>query len=225
MAGTSDVPRSLSKTGFAALRPGEAPTPGALWAAVGKTRGLVEALLPGIGFLTVYSVTGNLVWSVAAPAALAVAFIIARAFTKSPLLSAFAGLAGILASAGVAIWSGRAEDNFLLGFGVNAVSIVVLVVSLVLRRPLIGVITGLLLNDDSWYEKKGVVRVAVWATWLWITVFTLRLSIQVPLYLSQAVSALALTKLAMGLPLYAAALWFTWLLMRSVYSQAPAKPA
>ena len=225
MSGSSGATSPLSMGGFAALRPGETPTPGALWAAVGKTRGLVEALLPGIGFLTVYSLTGNLLWSVAAPAALAVSFIIARALTKSPLLSALAGLAGILASAGVAMWSGRAEDNFLLGFGVNALSILVLLVSLLVRRPLIGVLTGLLLNDDSWVQKKGVMRVAVWSTWLWITVFALRLLVQVPLYLSEAVSALALTKLAMGLPLYAAALWFTWLLMRSVYSQAPAAPA
>lgn len=225
MAGSSDMAKSLSGSGFAALRPGETPTPQALWAAVGKTRGLIEALLPGIGFLTVYTLTGNLLWSVAAPSALALSFIVARAVTKSPLLSALAGLAGILASAGVAMWSGRAEDNFLLGFGVNALSIAVLLGSLVVKKPLIGVITGLLVNDETWDEKKGVMRVAVWATWLWISVFSLRLSVQVPLYLSQSVSALALTKLAMGVPLYAAALWFTWLLMRSVYSPAPEKQA
>lgn len=225
MADSIDPKRPLEQSGFAALRPGETPNSKALWAAVGRTRGLVEALVPGLGFLIVYTLTGNLMWSVAAPTLLALSFIGARAITKSPLLSAVAGLIGIATSAGVALWSGRAEDNFLLGFLVNALSMTVLLGSLAFRRPLVGVIAALLVNDERWYEKKGVMRVSVWATWLWITVFGLRLSVQVPLYLSGAVSALALTKLGMGLPLYAAALWFTWLLMRAVYGPSTQKQA
>lgn len=208
---------SLNRSGFAALTPGETPSAEALWRAVGRTRGLVEALLPGIGFLTVYTLSENLVWAVSAPAALAVLFILARVITRSPVMSALAGLIGIAASAGMALWSGRAEDNFLLGFGTNALFIVVLLVSLLVRRPLIGFLAGLIVGDDRWHTQKGVMRVSVWATWLWIAVFGARLGIQVPLYVAGEVSALAITKLVMGVPLYAAALWFTWLLMRAVY--------
>jgi hypothetical protein len=38
------------------------------------------------------------------------------------------------------------------------------------------------------------------------------------------VSTLAITKLMMGIPLYAAVLWLTWLLMRAVYRGRDAKP-
>lgn len=217
MAPSSPMGDPANRAGFAALTPGETPSAEALWQAVGKTRGLIEALAPGVGFLTVYTLTGNLLWSVSAPAGLAVVFILARVLSKTPVMSAIAGLIGIAASAGVALWSGRAEDNFLLGFGVNALFVVVLLISLLLRRPLIGFIAAMMVGDDAWYRQKGVVRVAVWATWLWIVVFSARLGVQVPLYVAGEVAALALTKLVMGLPLYAAALWFTWLLMRAVY--------
>jgi hypothetical protein len=50
--------------------------------------------------------------------------------------------------------------------------------------------------------------------------FVLRLGIQVPLYLAEQAAALAATKLLMGLPLYAAVLWVTWLMVRAVYTRA-----
>jgi hypothetical protein len=215
---------AVSKSGFAALKPGEEPTSQALWAALGKTRGVIEALLPGIGFLVVYTLTQNLVWSVSAPAALAAVFILARLVMKSPVMSAIAGMIGILASAGVALWSGRAEDNFVLGFVVNAIWIAALLISLAVRKPLIGVVSGLLTGDTQWQQDATTRRVATAATWLWVGMFSARLLVQVPLYLAGAVSTLAITKLMMGIPLYAAVLWLTWLLMRAVYRGRDAKP-
>jgi len=208
---------AVAKSPYAALKPGEEPTPAALWAALGRTRGVVEALLPGIGFLVVYTLTHNLVWSVSAPATLAALFILVRLVMKSPVMSAIAGMIGIVASAGVALWSGRAEDNFVLGFVVNSVWILGLLISLVIRKPLIGVVSAVLVGDSHWQQDPTTRRVATAATWLWIGMFSSRLLVQVPLYLAGAVSSLALAKLMMGIPLYAAVLWLTWLLMRAVY--------
>lgn len=216
-AGDQRARDALKRSAWAAIDPGETPTPQALWQALGKGRGLVEALLPGLAFLVVYTLTGDVVWSVSAPAVLALLFIGVRAITRSPLMSAVAGLVGILASATVALLSGRAEDNFLLGFIANALWLAGLLVSLALRRPLIGVVYGLLTSDPGWHGRVGVRRVAAVATWMWVGVFSARLAAQVPLYLAGEVATLAVTKLLMGVPLYAAALWITWLLMRAVY--------
>jgi hypothetical protein len=117
----------------------------------------------------------------------------------------------------VALWSGRAEDNFLLGFVVNALWVLGLLISLAVRRPLVGVFAAVLVGDESWRSDPATRRVATSATWLWVGVFSARLAVQLPLYFAGHVSALALAKLMMGIPLYAAALWFTWLLMRAVY--------
>jgi hypothetical protein len=114
--------------------------------------------LPGIGFLVVYTLTQDLVWSVSAPLAVAVGFIFARLLQKSPLMPALAGLVGIAASAGVALWSGRPEDNFLLGFLVNGLWVVGLLVSLAVRRPLVGVFAAVLVGDEQ--QKVGPLRPA-----------------------------------------------------------------
>jgi hypothetical protein len=212
---------ALGQGGFGAITPGETPTAKALWRAVGKTRGLVESVTPGLGFLITYTVTGELLLSVAAPAALAVVFIVARWLGKSPMMPAVAGLVGIGASAGVALWSGRAEDNFLLGFVVNGLWVLALLVSLVASRPLVGYLAGVLAGDPEWRSHPGTRRIALVATWLWVGLFSLRLVVQVPLYLAGSVGALAATKLIMGPPLYAAWLWVTWLLYRAVYSPKP----
>ncbi|MFM1953513.1 MAG: hypothetical protein RL187_722, partial [Actinomycetota bacterium] len=42
---------SRLKNGLGGLNPGETPTAQSLWVAVGKTRGLIESLAPGVGFL------------------------------------------------------------------------------------------------------------------------------------------------------------------------------
>ena len=203
--------------GLGALTPGETPTVEALWSAVGKTRGLIESVGPGLGFLITYTLTGDVVPSVAAPVALAILFIVVRLFQRTALLPAFAGLVGIAASAGIALWSGRAEDNFVLGFGANALWLALLLGSLALRRPLLGYLAGSLAGDPTWRDQAGTRHVAYVTTWLWAALFALRLAIQVPMYLSASITALAATKLIMGLPLYAAWLWVTWLLYRAVY--------
>jgi len=207
-------------SGLGALAPGETPTVEALWSAVGKTRGLIESVGPGLGFLITYTLTGDVLPSVSAPVALSVLFIVVRVFQRTALLPALAGLGGIAASAGIALWSGRAEDNFLLGFGANAVWLALLLGSLVVRHPLLGYLAGSLAGDRNWRDQAGTRHVAYVTTWLWAALFALRLAIQVPMYLSASITALAATKLIMGLPLYAAWLWVTWLLYRAVYGSA-----
>jgi len=203
--------------GLSALTPGETPTVEALWSAVGKTRGLIESVGPGLGFLITYTLTGDVVPSVVAPVALSILFIVVRLFQRTALLPALAGLVGIAASAGIALWSGRAEDNFVLGFGANALWLALLLGSLALRRPLLGYLAGSLAGDPTWSDQAGTRHVAYVTTWLWAGLFALRLAIQVPMYLSASITALAATKLIMGLPFYAAWLWVTWLLYRAVY--------
>jgi len=210
---------AAARSGFARVAPGERPTAHALWGAVGGVRGLVESLLPGFLFLVVFTITSEVAPSVLIPLVVAVVFVLVRAVMRSPIMPAVIGLIGIALSAGLALWSGRAEENFLLGFIINAAWLVALLVSLAVRRPLIGVITALLTGDHEWRSDPAKRTVLTVTTWLWVALFTLRLSVQVPLYLTEQAAALAATKLVMGLPLYAAVLWVTWLMIRAVYAR------
>lgn len=53
---------------------------------------------------------------------------------------------------------------------------------------------------------------------MWIGMFALRLTVQLPLYLSDQVAALGVAKLALGTPLYALVIWFTWLSARDTFA-------
>jgi hypothetical protein len=215
---------AMRKTGFGQVAPGEVPTAGSLLKAVGGVRGLVESILPGLGFLVIYTFTHNLVLSVLAPVVLAVIFVIVRLATKTPLTQAFAGIVGIVVSAVLALLTGKAEANFIPGIVINAVGLSVLLVSILVRWPLIGVIFGFLTNDGfAWRAAKAKRRVLYLATWLWAGLFGLRLIVEVPLYLAKNAEMLGATKLILGVPLYAGMLWVTWLLVRAVYGRSAAE--
>jgi hypothetical protein len=210
--------------------PGETPTAGALLAAMGGARGLVESILPGLGFLVVFTITKDLLPSVLAPLAVSLVFIVLRLVMRQPVTTAIAGALGVGISAGLALITNDANNNFVPGFFINGGVVLVMVVSLLARRPFVGLIVSLLLNDDDWRKNPAKVRVATIATILWTALSALRLAVQLPLYLAGvagtagATEALAATKLVMGVPLYAALLWVTWLLVRTAWraKEAPA---
>ena len=209
---------AVRNAGIGQVAPGEVPTGKSLLTAVGGVRGLIEAILPGLGFLVVYAITREVLPSVIAPVALALFFVAVRLATKTPATQALAGVVGIALSAGLALFTGRAEDNFALGLIINVISVAVLLVSLLVRWPLIGLVAGVLTNElTQWRLNKAKRRVLTLATWMWVGVFSLRLAIQAPLYFSGHTELLAAMKLLMGVPLYAAMLWVTWLLVTAVY--------
>jgi hypothetical protein len=209
---------AAKRAGIGQVTPGETPTAASLLRAIGGVRGLVESLLPGLAFLVIYTVTKDLTPSVVAPVVVAVAFIVVRAVTRSPVMPAVTGLLGVAVSAALALFTGRAEDNFLPGLIINAVSLVVLLASIIARWPLIGVIVGLLTGDATgWRGDRAKFRVVLVATWCWVGLFALRLGVEGPLYLAGQATALGSVKLILGVPLYAAMLWVTWLLVRTAF--------
>lgn len=211
--------QSVERSAFATVTPGSTPTAHDIWSAVGGVRGVVESVAPGVVFLVVFSLTGNLVWSVSAPALIALGFTVLRLVQRQAVQSALAGVLGIVASAAVAILSGSAANYFSLGLWVNLGGFLAMLMSIVLKRPIIGIVSSILVSDPTWREDRAVVTMATIATWLWVGLFAARLAVQTPLYLLEAVAQLAMARLVMGVPLYALALWMSWLLMRSVYRE------
>lgn len=212
---------AAKRSGIGKVTPGETPTGSALLAAMGGIRGLIESIAPGFAFLIVYTITGELLPSVLIPIGLSVVFVLARVIARSPYASALAGVLGIALSAGLALLTGRAQDNFVFGFIINGVFLVALLISLAARWPLIGVIASLITSEGSgWRADNAKVRVAVIATLLWCGLFALRLGVELPLYFAENTQALAALKLILGVPLYAAMLWVTWLLVRTAWRKS-----
>ena len=220
--GTPTFSESISaaarKSGLGQLDPDAPPTAGALLGALGGVRGLIESVLPGFAFLLLYTITGDLFVSVIVPVVIAVGFVVVRAVTRSPIAPALAGAFGIALTSILSLVTNRAENNFLPGIVINVVMLVVLIASILIRWPLVGVLIATLVGDTTeWRADRLKRRALTLATWIWVIPSAIRVAVQVPLYLAERADILAATKLLTGIPLYLAALWVTWLLVRAVY--------
>lgn len=224
---------AAERSGLGALARDEKLSARDLVGAIGGVRGILEALLPGLVFLVTYSsltsfahldTQAALVPALVASVGLAMVFTVLRLVTKGQPTQAIAGLVGVLASAGLSLWTGRAEDNYVIGFWTNAAYALGLTISLLVRWPLLGLIVGFLMNDGlAWRSDRRKYRAAQFLTLVWIGMFVARLAVQLPFYFAANVEALGATRLLMGVPLYALLLVFTWLVVRAVYpSEKPA---
>ena len=208
------------KSGLGQLNPDEPPTAAALLGALGGVRGLIESVLPGFAFLLLYTFTRDLFLSVLVPVIIAVGFVVARGVMRSPMAPALAGACGIALTSILSLATNRAENNFLPGIIINSTMLVVLIVSILVRWPLVGVLIGMLVGDGTdWRADRLKRRALTLATWIWVIPSAIRVAVQVPLYLIERADLLAATKLLTGIPLYLAALWVTWLLVRAVYNK------
>jgi len=184
--------------------------------AVGGPLGMAETSLPAAAFVIAYTASGSDTNTAAIVAvSLALVLSLARIIKRESPMYAISGLIGVGFAAFVATRSGRAEDFFLPGLLANAVYAAAFLISLAVRRPLVGIIvTKLDGEDDAWRRDPLRVRAFVRATWVWAGLFLMRLIVQLPLYLAGNVVALGVAKTAMALPLFGVGLWLTWLLVR-----------
>lgn len=182
--------------------------------AVGGPLGIAETSLPPVAFAAVYGFTDTNTAAIVA-VAVGVVFALARLVRRETPRHALTGLVGIGFAAFVAARSGKAENFFLPGLLANAAYATALLVSVVIRRPLIGYVVGQLDGEGlAWREDPLRVRAFMRASLLWAALFALRLAVQLPLYLAGAVGALGVARTAMGLPLFALGLWLTYRLVR-----------
>jgi len=210
--------QALRRSGLGRVAPDQAPSAATLLTAMGGVRGILESILPGLLFLVTYTVTRSLWWSVAAPVLIAIVFVVIRLVRRQALTTSIAGLVGIVISAAIALLLNKPEANFIPGFFINAGILLITLITLAVRRPLIGVVASLLLSDPDWRADRAQRRVAYIATWLWVGLAVTRLGVELPLYFAGDTSALAAARLITGVPLYAVILWLTWLVMRTAWT-------
>ena len=189
-----------------------------LLVSMGGVQGIVESIVPGLLFVVIFAISQMVYLSIGISASVSVGFILLRILRRKPLSQAIGGLIGIGIASFLAFRDGGSgRDYFLTGFATNLIYLVPLVISVIVRWPLIGVVAGFLLSEKTaWRKDKYQMRVFTAATLLWVGIFSARLLVQWPLYLADNLGALATARLVMGLPLYAAGLWVTWLMLRGV---------
>ena len=191
--------------------------PPSLLAAVGGWLGIAEATLPFIAFTIVWTATGRdiLIGGIVAVGISAV-LAIARLLRRQTTQFALSGVIGVAFGAFVASRTGKAEDFFLPGILINAGSAIVYLTSIVIRRPLIGLLVSTVTGEGrAWYQDPERRSAYTKASWIWVGLFCFRLSIQLPLYLSGLVGPLAVARVITGIPLFALGVWLSYLLLRN----------
>lgn len=194
-----------------------------LLASLGGWTGIIESAVPPTAFLVIYSVWQNTVWAVSVSAALAVISIGKQLVQRKPISQAIAGAALTALSAWLALKTpGGAKDYYIPGFITNIAYGSVLLLSIAVRWPIIGLIIGFFKGwGVAWRKNRSLLTRFDLITGMWVGLFGLRLAVELPLFFANNVAALGLAKLVLGTPTYALCIWFTWLASRSVILAKP----
>lgn len=189
---------------------------------MGGRLGIAETILPSALFGSSFAITGQALIAVTLAGGSSALFILYRLITRRSASSAVIGAVAVVLAAWLALREGgQAVDYFIPGFITNSVYAIVLLVSILVRWPLIGVLVEVLRGHPaSWRKNRKILTVYSLVTGLWVGFFSLRLAIQVPLYMSGSAELLAAARVAMGPPLYAGVILVTWLILRATVLRA-----
>lgn len=184
---------------------------------MGGWLGILEAIVPSVLFGSSFAITGEAIWSVVLAGGASALFILYRLFTRKSAASAVVGALAVAFAAWLALRDGgQAVDYFVPGFITNAVYGSVLLISILVRWPLLGVLVEVLRgHDSSWRKNRKTLAVYSLVTAVWVSFFSLRLIVQLPLYFSGNTELLATARVLMGPPLYALVIVGSWLMLRA----------
>jgi hypothetical protein len=206
---SSSAQPTAPETGWAAIRQ--------TWSQPERWIGAAVAAAPSIVFVIVNAL-GGLTVGIVAAAITAVAGLVYRLIRRDSIRGALIGILIVAACAVVAAVTGQARGFFLLPAMIPFAVIGVCLVTVVIRRPL----TGLLLNKVTggpvdWYRDRGLRRVHLTATWSAVAINTANAILQVVFYRADDTFVLAAAHIATG-PVFATLVAVTIVAVRSTLS-------
>lgn len=173
-----------------------------LLARAGGIRGLVQAALPVAVFAAVNAAAG-LRAAVAAAIAVAVVVFGWQLAHREPVRAALFGVAGVAVCAGLAFLTGQARDFYLPGILMYLGLAIAFTASVVVRRPLVGVVWARLTGrPGAWRREPRVLRTFDGVTLVMAAVSWARFLVQDHFYDADQAGALAVARIAMGWPVF-----------------------
>jgi hypothetical protein len=182
---------------------------------VGGPMGFVYSTIPVVVFV-VGNVFLSLPMTIVVSIAVGLALTAFRLLRGEPLVSAAGGLLSLVAAVGIVVWTGSAKDFFVLGIWAALAAFALTFGSVLVRRPLTGVIWNLLHGGEhAWRADAVALRTHDVATLATALVFGARFVVNEWLYLADATTWLAIAKIAMGTPLTVLAGLVVWAFRRT----------
>jgi hypothetical protein len=176
---------------------------------IGGPRGSLEAAVPTIVFVTLWSTRHDFALAVWVTVAVVAVLLVARLVQRQTPRFVLSSLVAVAIAAYFVHRTGRAQDAFLPGILYSIGVGVLTLLSVVTRWPLVGFIVGAAEDPEdplAWHRDRGIVRLCQRLTWVLVGLYVVRVAIMLPLYLADRVAALSVAKVALGWPLYAVAI-------------------
>ena len=197
-----------------------------LLSSLGGWSGTVAASIPPVVFVVANAAAGLRAAVIAAVGA-GILVALYRLLRKQSVQQAFIGLVSVAVAAAVAARTGQARGFFLLGIAGSFVYGGVCLATLVVRRPLVGLLWEFLdpspLPDGTqWHRVRKLARAYDLATAAAVAMFAARALVQLSLFQQNRTGWLAFARIAMGYPLYIAVVGFAFWIVRRARAQLPA---
>ena len=182
---------------------------------LGGVRGLIESSIPVLVFVILNVVLSAsfvglekrhaLYWAIGGSVASAVGIGVYRLMRKEPIRHAVNGIFGIAVGAFLAWRTGKAEDFYLPGILLTFGQAAVLLLSMVVRKPLIGYAWGIMANKghQDWFGNSKLFRTFQWLTLVWVISLCVRAGVQLYLWTQHEANALGIVRILVSWPIYA----------------------
>jgi hypothetical protein len=185
---------------------------------------MLVAGLPAVVFVIV-NATAGLRPAIIAAISTGVVLTGYRLIRKQSIQQAVSGLFGVLIAALIAARTGQARGYFLFGIWQSFAYAVPFVLSVLVRRPLVGLLYEFLdptpgSDATPWYRRRGLLVAYTIATAIGAALFLARGFVQLALYGENATGWLAFARIAMGYPLFLIAVGAGWWVVRRGRAQA-----
>jgi hypothetical protein len=201
---------------------------------LGGVRGLIESSIPVLVFVLLNVVLTSsladlekrpaLYWAIAGSVLSAIGIGVYRLARKEPVRHAINGLFGIAIGAWLAWKTGEAKNFYLPGILLTLGQVAILIVSVAVRKPLIGYAWGVLANKGKhdWLQHQKLFRAFQWLTLVWAGSLFVRAAVQGYFYLSDQANAIGIARILISWPIYAATFAYTVWAVRRVTHEHPA---
>ncbi|MFF3547609.1 DUF3159 domain-containing protein [Streptomyces platensis] len=215
--GSSPAPPAPGTDGAA---DGRQVTEAALFEAFGGVRGMVETVVPGLLFVTIFTINKDLHLSAIAALAVSLVLGVLRLLRRDTLKHAFSGVFGVAFGVVFAMMTGNAKDFYLPGMLYTLGLALAYMITTLAGVPLIGLILGPVFKENlSWRTRNpGRKKAYAKASWAWGLILLAKCAILFPLYWWADTTQLGWVLIALKIPPFLLAVYLTWVFL----AKAPA---
>jgi hypothetical protein len=192
-----------------------AVTEAALFEAFGGVRGMVETVVPGLLFVTIFTINKDLHSAAIAALAVSVLLVVVRLVMKDTVKHAFSGVFGVAFGVVFAMMTGNAKDFYLPGMLYTLGLAVAYIATTLAGVPLIGLMLGPVFKENlSWRTRNpGRKKAYAKASWAWGLILLAKCAVLFPLYWWGDTTQFGWVLIALKIPPFLLAVWLTWVFL------------